>query len=412
MAVVDIKREKSKWRKFIAEGGGGGGGSSFVTEVVPGGTPVADPDLGDVSLLVTAANAQTGNSNGQGNPIAADIGGVSFTAQVASGGVAEVIGSDGPFGEQYVRVDDGTGLTNAHYEYDPGAGVFLPADFQGDDWTIEFHWRTPENSGALRDTIGAWEFTERMWEIGFSSQTPGSFRSYFVWSTTGSDSNGGTQQIWPGAGGALNTWYHIAVVREGTDIRFYVDGVNHGPGQTPGTDVFNSGSARFVLGGSFNGGAYESHLANVRITKGVARYSANFTPPAVPYQGSDTILQIGDADKRLQLIGEAVQVDANLYIRELARLGVIEDYGQFQAQTSDGGLAWANSNDVKYRVAGAADTATSAELNDIADPINTAGKFAGRRVFNTTTNTPVYATGTATNDVWVDGTGATAHTPV
>lgn len=55
--------------------------------------------------------------------------------------------------------------------------------------------------------------------------------------------------------------------------------------------------------------------------------------------------------------------------------------------------------------------ATTAELNAIGNAVNTAGKHAGRQVFNTTTSRPVYATGSTAASTWVDATGAVAHTP-
>ena len=48
---------------------------------------------------------------------------------------------------------------------------------------------------------------------------------------------------------------------------------------------------------------------------------------------------------------------------------------------------------------------------DAAD-INTTDKYEGKIVFNSTTNIPVWAAGSAAGDLWVDATGATAHTPV
>ncbi len=58
-------------------------------------------------------------------------------------------------------------------------------------------------------------------------------------------------------------------------------------------------------------------------------------------------------------------------------------------------------------------TATTAQLEDVAATINTAtAKIEGYEVFNSTTNAPVWAEGSADADVWNDATGATAHTPV
>lgn len=64
-----------------------------------------------------------------------------------------------------------------------------------------------------------------------------------------------------------------------------------------------------------------------------------------------------------------------------------------------------------WRPLGSPVTTTTA-LNDITNIINTEDKFDGGMVFNTTTNIPVWATGNTAGAVWVDATGATAHTPV
>lgn len=57
-------------------------------------------------------------------------------------------------------------------------------------------------------------------------------------------------------------------------------------------------------------------------------------------------------------------------------------------------------------------TATTAQLADITHAINTAYKFLGKQVFNTTLNKPVYATGSTAGSVWNDAVGVLAHTPV
>ena len=58
-------------------------------------------------------------------------------------------------------------------------------------------------------------------------------------------------------------------------------------------------------------------------------------------------------------------------------------------------------------------TYTTTELEDVTNLVNTSPrKVDGFKVWNTTTNKPVYSTGNADASVWVDSTGATAHTPV
>lgn len=90
---------------------------------------------------------------------------------------------------------------------------------------------------------------------------------------------------------SLDTWYHLAFVidrDEATDVtRLFVDGVQLGTDDTT-VDTYptiNSGTGTTDLG-RYNAGAFnwfDGWIDNVRITKGVARYKTNFTPPTAPY---------------------------------------------------------------------------------------------------------------------------------
>ena len=50
--------------------------------------------------------------------------------------------------------------------------------------------------------------------------------------------------------------------------------------------------------------------------------------------------------------------------------------------------------------AGGTFSATTTELEDAADPINTVGKYAGKIVYNSTSGILVYASGTGDTDDW------------
>jgi len=57
-------------------------------------------------------------------------------------------------------------------------------------------------------------------------------------------------------------------------------------------------------------------------------------------------------------------------------------------------------------------TATTVQLADVADAINTGRKTTGQAVFNTTTSKLVVSAGETAAALWVNsGTGATEHTP-
>ncbi len=58
-------------------------------------------------------------------------------------------------------------------------------------------------------------------------------------------------------------------------------------------------------------------------------------------------------------------------------------------------------------------TASTANLEDIANAVNTSGgKVQGAEVYNRDTDNPVYATGSSDGAAWVNGIGTTVHTPV
>ena len=79
-------------------------------------------------------------------------------------------------------------------------------------------------------------------------------------------------------------WYHVAVTRSGTSLKLFVDGVQVGTTATNSTNI--SGSTSVLNIGALNFGAiyqyFNGYMADLRITKGVARYTAAFTTPTAP----------------------------------------------------------------------------------------------------------------------------------
>jgi len=82
----------------------------------------------------------------------------------------------------------------------------------------------------------------------------------------------------------LDAWNHIAVVRAGTganQTKIYINGTNDGTG-TVSTD-FNQTNAMYIGANRAAGDPMKGFIDELRITKGVARYTANFTPPTRPF---------------------------------------------------------------------------------------------------------------------------------
>jgi hypothetical protein len=78
-------------------------------------------------------------------------------------------------------------------------------------------------------------------------------------------------------------WYHIAVSRSGTSTKMFVNGVQQG---STYTDTTNYLASRFAAGGndfSLGTNSLNGYIQDLRITKGYARYTANFTAPTAAF---------------------------------------------------------------------------------------------------------------------------------
>jgi hypothetical protein len=83
---------------------------------------------------------------------------------------------------------------------------------------------------------------------------------------------------------AANTWYHIAVSRSGTSTKLFVNGTQDGSTYTDSTNYLN-GTSRPTIGAdgaAIGGSAINAYLSNLRVVKGTAVYTANFTPSTTP----------------------------------------------------------------------------------------------------------------------------------
>ena len=78
---------------------------------------------------------------------------------------------------------------------------------------------------------------------------------------------------------ADNTWNHAALVRNGSTITLYLNGTSVGSF----TNTTNFSLQTFLLGRYGAAYYWTGYIDDLRITKGVARYTANFTPPGGPF---------------------------------------------------------------------------------------------------------------------------------
>ena len=76
-------------------------------------------------------------------------------------------------------------------------------------------------------------------------------------------------------------YHHFAAVRGGGKFRIYVDGVMKVEGNDTGFTIDRNAPTVGILN-NYGGYELQGDLRNLRVVKGTALYSANFTPAAAP----------------------------------------------------------------------------------------------------------------------------------
>jgi hypothetical protein len=176
---------------------------------------------------------------------------------------------------------DGTG----DLLYAPSNAVF---DLATGDFTIEFWFNTNTLTPSGAGTAGYafivgktnWNGSAGAgWSIFQLNQTIGFF---YAGAALNSISTGNVIT-------STGTWYYVAVVRSGTatnNTKIYINGVQQAQG-TPTVTVSTSGICVGGINATYgwdNGYYTNGYIQDFRITKGVARYTANFTPPTLAFQ--------------------------------------------------------------------------------------------------------------------------------
>jgi len=106
-------------------------------------------------------------------------------------------------------------------------------------------------------------------------------------------SNGSSWNVASGVSGgtvSVNTWTHLALVRNGSTVTPYLNGTAGTSTTTSATLIDNShafliGADQTTTPGSYTD-FFNGYVDELRFTKGVARYTANFTAPTAAFPDS------------------------------------------------------------------------------------------------------------------------------
>jgi hypothetical protein len=165
-----------------------------------------------------------------------------------------------------------------------GSGDFLTVSGKtvfnmSEDFTIEF-WVMPETF-AVVDETGSNRAVLSFASTALADATPAIFFGATGFSNPGQIWFFGSASILVGSVTfSVNAWRYVALVRSGSTLTWYIDGV------ASGSTTFTTTIApeQILIGRSLNtAGDFQGFIDDLRITVGVARYTANFTPPTAPF---------------------------------------------------------------------------------------------------------------------------------
>jgi len=215
------------------------------------GYAAVDADFDNVSLLLHGDGTNGSTTIVDNSPT---------PKTVTTVGDAQISTAQSKFGGASIAFDGG-----GDYLTIPSQSAF---DFGTNDFTIEFWWRaTAGSSGGLVD-------------LGFNYGGIGIYQS-----TSLRVRAAGIDEI-NVALFSLNQWVHVALSRSSTSLRLFFDGIQQGATVSNSTNLSNS-FANIAVGAFVSGGSYfatpAAYIDDLRITKGIARYTANFTPPTAPF---------------------------------------------------------------------------------------------------------------------------------
>ncbi len=175
-------------------------------------------------------------------------------------------------------------ISTALYEFSPSSGIF---DGNADYLTTNAGSSVAFGTGDF--TVECWVYTSvfgnnGVFQIATTNPGFGGVTGLAVAFGSGKVNlfyGNGSSTISTGTSLTSNTWTHVAVVRSSSVTKVYLNGVLDTTFGTAGSlaDTFNYVGTFVTIGGYYSSSfVWSGNIDEFRITKGVARYTSNFTP--------------------------------------------------------------------------------------------------------------------------------------
>jgi len=175
---------------------------------------------------------------------------------------------------KYLSSSIGFNGTNSYIYLYANGNVF---NFDNRDWTIEGWVYITDTSTTNYILDGRTSSSSGITTL-YTYTTGGNvyFRAY----------NGGSYNS--AAVSIEDSWHHFALSRSGSTLQWYIDGTASGSAHSVNINSrWDVMSSRFVVGraGYTSSSYFNGYMSDLRITKGLARYTSNFTAPTAALQG-------------------------------------------------------------------------------------------------------------------------------
>jgi hypothetical protein len=156
-----------------------------------------------------------------------------------------------------------------------------------DNFTYDF-WMWPDSTSntalniPLSNFLGS--FAANFW--GFYYNRAGNTKTMAIFNFNANNAS----PIMESAGGLITdqAWNHIALVRNGSTLTLYINGTSAATFAINATSWDGNAATSIYIGAGSTDGAnayiYKGYLEEVRVSK-MARWTANFTPPVLDYEG-------------------------------------------------------------------------------------------------------------------------------
>jgi hypothetical protein len=178
-------------------------------------------------------------------------------------------------------------IDTAQFKFGSASALFDGAgDYLSLDGSSDFAAGTGDFAIDLWVRIAATGVYHYLYDGRPSGTGSGAYNSIYVNSSNSLEyyANGGTR-ITGTTALTTGAWYHVALTRSGTSTKLFLNGTQEGSTYSDSTN-YTIGTSRPMIGVSGfdgSGSPLNGWIDELRVSKGAARWTANFTPPSAAY---------------------------------------------------------------------------------------------------------------------------------